>query len=286
MVATFIQPFVSLQDKIYPIKNYSLKENLNKSNSNTEVLSINWIFSIFNEENNTYFWENISLLQHYQQRTCIIDGGSNDKTCERLKETGHPYQILPGSTRGERFNFALQNDSSNILVFVHPRSKISSSAIAEIYNISSFSNWGGLTHKFDYSHPLLEFTSWWSNCVRGDIKGIFYLDHIIWCRRHLIVKIGGFPCSPIFEDTILSEKLLKHSKPTRINSISLTSASRFVRNGIIKQSILNQYAKILYYLGHPLDLVDSKYEKKLNLNRSVGIQTQHAPPVLSESPLE
>lgn len=231
-----------------------------------------WIFSIYNEANSPYFWSNLEYLNSRGERYLIVDGGSTDGTIEMLERSCRKFIIVKNSTRGKRFNEALKYVNSEIIVFVHPRSLIPDQAIYQLSLLRSHQQWGAFTHSFDLKHPVLEFTSWWSNFVRGDLKGIYYLDHILWVRKNILDQIGGFPEVAIFEDTIFCQKLVSIHQPTRLSSTVLTSSLRFQHNGIFKQSVLNQISKMKFYLGYKLDSIDEIYEKGMFLNSSNGVK--------------
>jgi glycosyltransferase involved in cell wall biosynthesis len=226
-----------------------------------------WIFSIFNEASSSYFWSNLEYLKSNGQEFVIVDGGSTDGTREKLDSIGQKYIVLNSSTRGRRFNEALKYVNSEIIIFVHPRSLIPNEAIHQLDQLKPRQKWGAFTHSFDLKHPILEFTSWWSNFIRGDLKGIYYLDHILWVRKNILDEINGFPEEAIFEDTIFCQRLVSLHHPTRLSSKSLTSSLRFKHNGILKQVILNQISKIKFHLGYKLESIDEIYEKGISLNR-------------------
>jgi hypothetical protein len=73
----------------------------------------------------------------------------------------------------------------------------------------------------------------------------------------------------IFEDTELSKILLGFAKPVILEQETITSAIRFVNNGIFKQALLNQYLKIAYYRKVSDKKMNKIYENKLNLNNRV-----------------
>lgn len=234
--------------------------------------SISWLFSIFNEIKNDFFWKNLDQLKHSQQKIIIVDGGSDDGTIQKLTELGFSYVLLPNSTRGARFNECLRYVDSDITIFVHPRSQIPEGAIDCLSSITPLAHWGAFSHKFDRSHWLLRFTSWWSNYVRGDLKGIFYLDHILWVRTQLIRRIEGFPVEAIFEDTILSQRLLRYHRPLRLIPEVSTSAIRFEHNGILTQLMLNQVAKIRFLTGTSINKINKSYEDGIELNAKKDVK--------------
>ena len=228
--------------------------------------SVLWIFSIFNEVKNDYFWRNVAFLREQRQTFVVVDGGSTDGTLGKLSELAIPHQSLHQSTRGARFNLGLLHPHLGKIVFIHPRTLIPRDAVEALKEISPAYPWGAFTHCFDDSHFLLAFTSWWSNHVRGDIKGIYYLDHILWVEREFMDLVGGFPTDDIFEDTILCQKLLKRSRPTRLHPIAVTSAIRFKKNGILKQSLLNQAMKLRFLFGSATSDINKSYEAGIELN--------------------
>ena len=126
--------------------------------------------------------------------------------------------------------------------------------------------WGGLTHKFDVKHPLLKFTSWYSNMVRGRIREILYLDHCIFFKRSLLSEEAPVPEVDIFEDTLLSLKLKRISHLEILPFISLTSSIRFTHRGIFFQAIVNQLMKVGYFLNFSDKWMNRLYEGSLRLN--------------------
>ncbi len=227
-----------------------------------------WIFSIYNEKNSTYFWLNLKFLISKSEKIIIVDGGSQDGTLEKLDNLDLPFRSYPNSNRGQRYNEALRYADSEIIIFVHPRTLIPSEALEQIDRLLPCQVWGAFTHSFDIAHPILQFTSWWSNVIRGDLKHIYYLDHILWARKRFVEIAGGFPEESIFEDTMFCRRLLAFGFPSRLPAIAMTSALRFEKNGIWRQIYLNQLCKIKFYLGLSLDDIEKTYEMNLDLNRS------------------
>jgi hypothetical protein len=126
--------------------------------------------------------------------------------------------------------------------------------------------WGGFSHSFALDHWLLRFTSWYSDTVRVQQKGIMYLDHCIFARKQVLEAINYIPDLDIFEDTVLSEKLLEFSKPILISEKIQTSARRFKERGIYRQAFLNQVLKTYYFLGIDSKYMNKLYEQKTKIN--------------------
>ena len=105
------------------------------------------------------------------------------------------------------------------------------------------------------------------NCVRGDGRGIYYLDHCLFFSRDLR-EHAIFPEVELFEDTYFCARLRRVRKPVRLPVRVITSSVRF-RNGLARQAILNQVIKILFYLRVPEDWMNRIYERGLSLNKKV-----------------
>ena len=175
-----------------------------------------------------------------------------------------------GPNRAYRLNIGIRAASFEHIILHHPRSILAEGAIGELKKtfMKNSKAWGGFTHRFfDSSHYLMKFTSWYSNRVRFDLKGIIYLDHCFYFNKRLIGDNPYVPEVDIFEDTLLSDKLNKLGPPTRLSSFSSTSAIRFNKNGTWKQALMNQKLKLAYLFKTTNDKEMNKtYEKDLWLN--------------------
>ncbi|HXH75925.1 MAG TPA: hypothetical protein VNJ08_13220 [Bacteriovoracaceae bacterium] len=232
------------------------------------------LLSAFNEKENPFFWTTLNNIHQLQLQghkidlvVGISDGG--DGTLALLEQQGIRFVNLSTSMRSRRYNFALAAalcGPDEWILLHHPRSLLDPEAFINLQSVPTQYHWGAFTHQFDINHPFLSFTSWWSNQVRGQIKGIYYLDHCIFIKRKTLEKIGGVPEVDIFEDTLLSLCLNEFGKPLRLPNKSTTSSIRFKKNGFLRQSILNQVMKFRYYLNHDKALINKAYEKGISLN--------------------
>lgn len=169
-------------------------------------------------------------------------------------------------TRAERLNLGFEKSKGSMILFYHPRSFVDPKGIQYLIDHCDRIMWGAFTHQFDHNHPLLKFTSWYSNKVRGKLGGIFYLDHCIFFHRSLWKKT--IPAVEIFEDTLLSRQLKELQRPILLPFASTTSALRFTKNGFWRQAVLNQIMKIGFHLNISHQTMNKIYENGLNLNSS------------------
>ncbi|MBI5202885.1 MAG: glycosyl transferase, family 2 [Elusimicrobia bacterium] len=168
-----------------------------------------------------------------------------------------------GSSRGARLQAGIDAASGERILLHHPRSLLPADGLRWLAQ-GGGAGWGGFTHAFDWDHPLLRFTSWYSNRVRASLKGIVYLDHCVYFDRKLLTR--KIPPVEIFEDTELSKILRETGMPEIAPFVSTTSAIRFKTNGPWRQALLNQRMKLSYLLGASDRGMNAAYERGLGLN--------------------
>ena len=229
---------------------------------------ISVIFSTFNELSLNYFEKSLCLLSKYRDHLEIIcvDGGSRDGTIELAKKYNVTVIKTSKNSRAKRLNIGIMQSRFQMILLHHPRSILNEQGLRFLLKNKDKYEWGGFTHLFDKTHPMLLFTSWYSNNVRAKIKEIVYLDHCIFIKKYLLQKVGNVPELDIFEDTQLSINLKEYYAPKLIPYPSKTSSIRFDKNGIFKQALLNQYLKIKYLMKADHIQMNKVYEKKLELN--------------------
>ncbi len=230
---------------------------------------ISIVFPSFNEENNSFFWRGLkTCISNGNCEVILCDGGSTDQTLERASQY-LSLKIVKSkkSGRSQQLEEGFKQAEGDLVILHHPRSILELKAIQYLQDNAHRLSWGGFTHQFDNDHPILKFTSWYSNEIRSKRKGIVYLDHCLYFRRDLIKKDQVFPEVEIFEDTIISHNLKKQLGPPLILPfVSLTSSIRFQKNGILYQSLLNQILKLAFHLNLSHQTMSKIYEKGLELN--------------------
>ena len=171
---------------------------------------------------------------------------------------------LKTRSRGARLQAGIEASSGELILLHHPRSLIEVEGLRRLRDDADRLLWGGFTHAFDWDHPLLKFTSWYSNHVRAGLEGIVYLDHCIFFRRDLLTR--PIPPVELFEDTELSRILGESGPPVILPFVSTTSAVRFRSNGLLRQAFLNARLKLEYLLGGSDRSMNARYERGLGLN--------------------
>ncbi len=176
---------------------------------------------------------------------------------------GARFVRVEGLSRAERLQAGIDAASHPTILLHHPRSLVDAEGLRWLVARAGRAGWGGFTHAFDSDHPLLRFTSWYSNHVRAR-RGIVYLDHCVFFEKRLLTR--PIPPVEIFEDTELSLILRESGPPMLPPYLSTTSAVRFRTNGPWRQAWLNLRLKLAYLLGASHRRMNARYERGLGLN--------------------
>lgn len=217
--------------------------------------------------------DNLSRQQGEAEIIAVLSP-SQDATADVIRQYQHVRVLEANSqNRAQRLNYGLHNSQGDIVLLHHPATLLPSDD-AFIHIATSMANpdivWGGFRHSFDLDHWLLRFTSWYSTYLRPRWGHILYLDHCIFARRDLLIKLGGVPDMDIFEDTVLSQKLASLAPPHIVEANVMTSARRFKQRGIYRQALLNQSLKLMYYAGISPAVMNRLYERHSQINVLYG----------------
>jgi glycosyltransferase involved in cell wall biosynthesis len=204
-----------------------------------------------------------------------VDGGSKDDTISLIKQSNAKLIATDVCSRAGRLNAGIKQAKFDMVLLHHPRSLVDIEGLKALANRTAEIRWGAFTHQFSISHPLLNFTSWYSNHIRGGLRGIYYLDHCLFAQKQLLLDVGLLPEIDIFEDTEICLRLKKQAKPIRLPYISRTSAVRFQVHGIYRQALKNQYLKWSYYFKRSDNEMNRLYEKGIELNTEYYKKNSH-----------
>ena len=180
------------------------------------------------------------------------------------------------TNRAQRLNDGIAVSTGDIILLHHPATLLPELIALQLIEQTlaagspSGVQWGAFSHSFDFTHWLLNFTSWYSDNMRVKQKGIVYLDHCPFINRQILAEVGNVPDLDIFEDTVLSDRLRQFSKPLLAKGKVITSARRFHQRGIYRHAMLNQWLKMCYHLNLDPRWLNRLYEQKASINVKYG----------------
>lgn len=177
-------------------------------------------------------------------------------------------RVVPGGRmRGQDYNTAAHVARGDVLVLLHqntvsiPRKLFSD--IKAIMDDSAIIG-GGVNIAFDNPHWLLNAVAFLSNNYRMRLRKVIYADQTLFMRKSVFLKLKGFKAMPIFEDTDFSARLRKQGKLVFLKGPVVTSAYRFVKNGVFFHTLRNQLLKLFYLLGIPPKVLKRIYEWRIS----------------------
>ena len=189
----------------------------------------------------------VGLIGQGFDEIVVADGGSCDATAALAAAAG---AVVVSTLRGRGRQLGAGADAADgdILFFVHAdslppadaRRRIETALAKESVSAGCFS----LT--FDVAHPLLRFYAFMS---RINHSLFTYGDQGLFLRRSTYLGIGGYRDLPLFEDVEILQRLRRMGRIVKLNAPMLTSARRFLRDGVARRELMSAGLVALYHLG-------------------------------------
>jgi rSAM/selenodomain-associated transferase 2 len=228
-------------------------------------MKISIIIPVLNEEKSiatlmTYLLE--IKNPEFTHEIIVVDGGSQDATLQVLKSFPEVKVIQSQKGRAIQMNEGARNAVSDVLYFLHSDTFPPKNFDIEIINKVQNGNLSGcFKMKFDYNHILLKFSQWFTKfnfkCCRGG-------DQSLFVERKLFLELGGFNENlTIYEDNELISRLYENSKFTVIQKAVITSARKYIKNGVWKLQFHFLMIHFKFWLGLNQEKLIGYYQKNI-----------------------
>jgi hypothetical protein len=113
---------------------------------------------------------------------------------------------------------------------------------------------------FDHNHWFLKAHAWFT---RFDINAFRFGDQSLFVTKEIFEKSGGFREDLLMmEDQEIIHRIKKHGRFKVMNDVVITSARKYLDNGVYRMQGIFYRIWGLYYLGYP-------QEKLLQLHRKL-----------------
>ena len=196
----------------------------------------------------------------------IADGGSTDSTMAAAESEGVKVVVSKEKGRSAQMNCGASFAAGNILYFLHadtipPKSFSSDIAIA----IRNGFDAGCFMLSFDYDHWFLKANCWFT---RFDVDAIRFGDQSLFVRKSVFEKAGGF-CENhiVLEDQQLIKRLKKIVRFTVIKKPVITSARKYLENGIYKTQGIFFIIYFMYRFGYSQQKLVATYKKMITQSK-------------------
>jgi len=187
----------------------------------------------------------------------VVDGGSDDATVAIAANEG--ASLLPaGRGRGIQMNKGAALAHGDVLLFLHADSRLALNAfqILHRYFARPEVQVGTCRLRFDASHLFLRL---YELGARLESVLTTFGDQCIVVRKSFFQKLGGFPDWPLFEDVAFLQAARQRTRIYKFPTPVVTSARRFLANGVVRQQVRNARLMMGYLLGEPIDQLARVY---------------------------
>ena len=189
--------------------------------------------------------ENAELLTEI----IVCDGGSSDLTVQEAKKAGADQVVISDKKgRSAQMNYGASFAKGDILYFLHADTLPPPNFAIEILNAhkSSFDA-GCFTLSFDHEHWFLKANCWFT---RFDFNSFRFGDQSLFIHTNIFRQSGGF-CErhKVLEDQEIIKRIKETCKFTVIQKPVITSARKYLANGVYKTQGVFYLIYLMYELG-------------------------------------
>ncbi|MDE3144289.1 MAG: TIGR04283 family arsenosugar biosynthesis glycosyltransferase [Bacteroidota bacterium] len=230
---------------------------------------ISVIIPTFNEEE--HIAATIKILRQYDEQNLIkeiiiADGGSTDNTVVIAKSQNVITVISQKKGRAAQMNFGASNATSEILYFLHADTIPPNNFTNDIVqSIQQGYGAGCFMLSFDHDHWFLKANCWFT---RFDVNAIRFGDQSLFVTKDNFNKVNGFKEDHIvLEDQQIIKQLKKVTWFVIIKKPVLTSARKYIENGIYKTQLIFFIIYFMYHLGYSQQKLVTTYSKLIRQNK-------------------
>jgi len=213
----------------------------------------------------------IERLQYYNkgqaiQEIIVADGGSTDNTIERATAAGAVAVCSPQKGRAAQMNYGASLATAPILYFLHadtlpPASVVDDILLAKKQCYAS----GCFMLSFDYDHWFLKANCWFT---RFDVNHFRFGDQSLFVQRAVFLKAGGFDEGHVvLEDQEIIRRLKRYGRFTVIKKPVITSARKYLENGIYKTQGIFFLIYLMYKAGYSQEQLVRTYRKLIRQDK-------------------
>jgi rSAM/selenodomain-associated transferase 2 len=179
----------------------------------------------------------------------VTDGSSTDDTVAIAKQSGASVISCERKGRAAQMNKGASVAQYDLLYFLHADSippKDFTTQIVNAYNNGVVS--GCFRLAFDHPHWFLKTNAWFT---RFDIDAVRFGDQSLFVTKTVFQKAGGFREDLLMmEDQEIIRRIKKYGKFKVMNDYVITSARKYIDNGIYRMQGIFYRIWAMYYLGY------------------------------------
>ncbi|PWT73526.1 MAG: hypothetical protein C5B59_13295 [Bacteroidetes bacterium] len=177
----------------------------------------------------------------------IADGESDDDTIDISRSAGAKI-VRSNKGRAKQMNRGATAAQGEILYFLHADSIPPKSFTAHILDAYSKQYISGCFRlAFDYNHWFLKANAWFT---KFDVNAFRFGDQSLFVTRDVFQKIDGFREDLVMmEDQEIIQRIKEQGKFKVMKEYVVTSARKYVDNGVFRMQGIFYQIWAMYYLG-------------------------------------
>ncbi|MGS0748775.1 TIGR04283 family arsenosugar biosynthesis glycosyltransferase [Halpernia sp. GG3] len=190
----------------------------------------------------------------------ISDGQSTDKTINLAKMAGANVYLSPKKGRAAQMNFGASQAKNEIIYFLHADSIPPENFSEKILDAFKSNNKSGCFRlEFDYKHWFLKANAWFT---KFDVNAIRFGDQSLFVTKEVFLKSGGFNENLLMmEDQEIISRIKKYGMFLVMDGAVITSARKYLDNGIYRMQGIFFKIWFLYYMGYSQEKLLKIYKK-------------------------
>jgi rSAM/selenodomain-associated transferase 2 len=192
----------------------------------------------------------------------VVDGGSTDNSQNKVAEHRNVTLITTEKGRAKQLNAGAKIATAEVLYFLHCDSfppKDFDRLITE--QLQKGNKAGCFRMKFDYQHPVLVLSQWFTRINHVSCRGG---DQSLFITKALFNEIKGFNEDYIiYEDNEIISRLYHKKQFIVIPENLITSARRYRENGVWRLQYHFAIIHLKRRLGHSAESMLEYYNKRI-----------------------
>jgi rSAM/selenodomain-associated transferase 2 len=204
--------------------------------------------------------QTLQKIQSFGPHEIIVgDGGSWDETNVIAEKMG-AKTVQASKGRASQMNAAAQVATGEVFWFFHADSEVEPIGYQRMIENMSSNNIVGGAFSLDIasSKRSLKMISIVAT-LRSKYFGVVYGDQGIFVRKEVFRRMGGYKNLPICEDMDFFQRLRKEGEIKILDEKALTSARRWLSEGIVFTTLRNWLIASLFILGFPPKILSRWY---------------------------
>lgn len=204
--------------------------------------------------------------RNYEAEIIVVDGGSTDDTINIAKR--HGARVITGERKGRaaQMNKGASAARHEILYFLHADTVPPDNFTRRILDAKNRgANSGCFRLAFDYDHWFLKANAWFT---RFNINAVRFGDQSLFVTKEIFERSGGFREDLLMmEDQEIIHRLKKHSRFEVMSDVVITSARKYLDNGVYKMQGIFYCIWAMYYLGYSQEHLLKAYKRLIRKHK-------------------